>query len=156
MLLVGGGAVTLVLAQLLDWATVDSDRGSGGLNNAFDYPTTGGLAWALTVAAGLLAFLLAGGLINRGRLPWDALLLGATGIATILMLLRVILGAGEIVRPGITYDLQRGPGMWVGLLAAAMAFGGAFLNYRSVEQHARLGTTERAAPRPSAHPPRSG
>ena len=51
----------LVLAQLLDWATVDSERGSGGLNNAFDYPATGGIAWVLTVAAGLIAFLLAAG-----------------------------------------------------------------------------------------------
>ena len=72
----------LVLAQLLDWATVDSERGSGGLNNAFDYPATGGIAWLLTVAAGVITFLLAGGLMRPGRAPWPALLLGATGLAT--------------------------------------------------------------------------
>ena len=103
----------LVLAQLLDWATIESERGSGGLNNAFDYPLTGGIAWVLTVLAGVIAFLLAGGFIRPGGAPWPVLLLGATGAATILMLVRLVLGAGEIVRPGITFDLQRGPGMWV-------------------------------------------
>jgi hypothetical protein len=84
------------------------------------------------------------------------LLLVATATATVLMLLRVILGAGEIVRPGITYELGRGAGMWVALLAAALAFAGAFLNHHSAGQRAGLATTEREAPRPSAPPPRSG
>ena len=72
----------LVVAQLLDWATVDTERGSGGLNNAFDYPATGGIAWALTVAAGVIAFLLASGLVPPGKAPWPTLLLGATVLAT--------------------------------------------------------------------------
>ena len=144
-LLVGGGAVMLVVAQILDWATVDSERGSGGLHNAFDYPATGGLAWALTVAAGILAFLLASGLMRPGRAPWPELLLGATGVATVLMVVRVILGAGEIV----TFDLQRGPGMWAALLAAVLGFAGAVTNYRTR-------ATASEAPPPSARLPQSG
>jgi hypothetical protein len=139
----------LVLAQLLDWARVESERGSGGLNNAFDYPLTGGVAWALTVLAGLAAFLLAADLIRPGRLPWSEILLAATGAATALMVVRLILGAGEIERPGITYELQRGPGMWVAFLSAAVAFGGAALNRRR-------DATETAAQPPSAPLPQSG
>ncbi len=148
-LLVVGGAGMLVLAQLLDWATVESERGSGGLNNAFDYPLTGGVAWALTVLAGVIAFLLAGAFVRPGRAPWPVLLLGATGAATILMVVRLVLGAGEITTPGMTFDLQRGPGMWVAFLSAAVACAGAALNRTS-------GATERAAQPPSAPLPQSG
>ena len=144
-LLVGGGAVMLVVAQLLDWATVDTERGSGGLNNAFDYPATGGIAWALTVASGVIALLLASGLVPPGKAPWPTLLLGATVLATVLMVLRVALGAGEL----LGYDLQRGPGMWAGLLAAAVSLAGAAMNRR-------VGATAAEAPPPSARQPRSG
>ena len=43
------------------------------------------------------------------------------------MLLRLILGAGEVGDE----DLDRGPGMWVSLIAAAVAFAGAVMNYTS-------------------------
>jgi hypothetical protein len=62
---------------------------------------------------------------------------------------RLVLGGGEIVRPGITYELQRGAGMWVAFVAAALAFAGAWLNHRS-------GATRSEAPPPSAHRLRSG
>ncbi len=144
-LLVGGGAVMLVVAQLLDWATVDTERGSGGLNNAFDYPATGGIAWALTVAAGVIAFLLASGLMPPGKAPWPTLLLGATGTG------HRPHGAarGPRRRRALGYDLQRGPGMWAGLLAAAVALAGAAMNRR-------VGATAAEAPPPSARQPRSG
>ena len=139
----------LVLAQLLDWARVESERGSGGLNNAFDYPLSGGVAWVLTVLAGLFAFLLASGLMRPGGVPWPVLLLGATGAATILMIVRLVLGAGEITTPGMTFDLERGPGMWVALLSAAVACAGAAVNRTR-------GATERASPPPSTPLPQSG
>ena len=69
----------LVLAQLLDWATVESERGSGGLNNAFDYPLTGGIAWVLTVLPGCLRVPRRRRFDPTGRAPWPVLLLGATG-----------------------------------------------------------------------------
>ncbi len=50
-----------------------------------------------------------------------------TGLAALLMLLRVILGAGE----ELGFDLDRGPGMWVAFIAAAVAFAGAVMNYTS-------------------------
>ena len=133
-LIIVGGASMLVLAQLLDWATVDSERGSGGLHNAFDYPATGGVAWVLTVLAGLLTLLLAGGLVRPGRAPWPTIMVAATGIATALMLLRLILGAGDLELPGVTYELGRGAGMWVGLLAAALALAGAVLELRASDR----------------------
>ena len=41
-------------------------------------------------------------------------MVAATGIATALMLLRLILGAGDLELPGVTYELGTGAGMWVG------------------------------------------
>ena len=63
-------------------------------NGAFDYFFTGGIAYLLVVGAGVVTFLLAGGLISAGTTPWPILLLGGDGLATLLMLIRLLLGAG--------------------------------------------------------------
>ena len=58
--LVAAGVVMLVLGLAVHWATIDADgRSFGGARNAFDYFFTGGLAWLLVVAAGVITFLLA-------------------------------------------------------------------------------------------------
>ena len=59
-------------------------------------------------------------------------MLGATGLATVLMVLRLILGAGEIDLPGLSIGLGRGAGMWVAFVAAALALAGAYLNLREL------------------------
>ena len=94
-LLTVAGGVMLILGLAVHWSTVHAaGRDLGGARNVFDYPFTGGLAWLLVVAAGVLAFLLASGLIQRGRTPWPSLLLAATALAALLMIVRVVLGAG--------------------------------------------------------------
>ena len=58
------GVPVLVLGLALHWATIDAGgQRVGGTLNAFDFPFTGGIAWLLTVASGVLAFLLAGRLV---------------------------------------------------------------------------------------------
>jgi hypothetical protein len=129
-LLVAGGAVMLVFGLALHWTTVDTPLGSGSGDNAFTYFFTGGIAWLLTVAAGVVAFLLAGRIIDAGTTPWSLILLGATGLATLLMLLRLLLGPrDDIDVQGV--DVGRGAGMFVAFIAAAVALTGAVMNYRS-------------------------
>lgn len=131
--LVVAGAVMLVFGLALNWATVNANgRSYGGARNAVDYPLTGGLAWLLTVAAAVSAFLLAGRLVRAGAFPWTRLHVGATGLATLLMLLRLLLGGGTDQRIGNqVVTLGRGAGIYVALLAAAAALAGALLNLRA-------------------------
>jgi hypothetical protein len=124
-LLVVGGVAMLIFGLALDWAKVDLGGVSASGNNAFDYFFTGGIAWILVVAAGVIAVLLAVGAMAPGTTPWALILLLMTGLATLLMLLRLIIGGGD--EAGI--DLDRGVGMWVAFFAAAIALGGAVMNF---------------------------
>jgi hypothetical protein len=125
-LMIAGGAVMLIFGLALDWASL----GPITENNAFDYFLTGGIAWLLVVAAGIVAFL-AAAVFRRagGRLP--VILLIATGIAAALMLLRLILGAGEEAG----FELDRSSGMYIAFLAAAVSFAGALSNFRAERDH---------------------
>jgi hypothetical protein len=127
------GAVMLVLGLAVHWTTVHAaGRDYGGARNAFDYPLTGGLAWLLTVAAGVMTFLLAARLVGEGRTPWTRLTVGATALATLLMLLRLAIGGGADQRIGNQdVSLGRGPGMVIALVAAAAALVGALHNLRA-------------------------
>jgi hypothetical protein len=122
-LLVVGGAAMLIFGLALDWAKVGSVSG----NNAFDYFFTGGIAWLLVVAAGVIAVLLAVEAIPAGPTPWSLILLLATGLATLLMLIRLIIGAGDEAG----FELDRGSGMYVAFIAAAIALAGAVMNFTS-------------------------
>ena len=65
--MIAAGAIMLIFGIVLDWAKVGSVSGNG----PFDYFFTGGLAWLIVVAAGVIAFLLAGGIIKPGGPPWS-------------------------------------------------------------------------------------
>lgn len=133
--LVVAGAIMLILGLALHWATIHADGVSyGGTRNAFDYPLTGGLAWLLTVAPGVVAFLLAARLVPPGRTPWTRLMVGSTALATLLMVLRLLLGGGADQRiVNQVVSLGRGIGMYVALLAAIGGLVGALLNLRAEE-----------------------
>jgi hypothetical protein len=126
-LIIAGGAVMMIFGITLDWASF------GGIkfNHAFDYFLTGGIAWLLLVAAAVVTFLLASGLVKAGNVRWSLILLLATGAATALMLVRLILGAGK--EPGLG-TLDRANGMYIAFLAAAVAFGGAISNFRADQE----------------------
>jgi hypothetical protein len=121
-LLVAGGAVMLVFGMALDWASKGVISGNG----PFTYFFTGGIAYLLVVAAGVVTFLLAGGLISAGATPWPTLLVGGTGLATLLMAIRLLLGADT---DGV--ELHRSSGMYVAFIASAVALAGAVLDFRS-------------------------
>lgn len=125
----GAGATMLVLGLAVPWVAV-SYRGQdlGGARTAFDYPLTGGLAWLVVVAAGVVTFLRAAGLLETPvGVPWTRLVVLGTALAVVLLVLRIALGAGDDSRA----DLGRGPGMTIALLAALTGLVGGWLNHRA-------------------------
>jgi hypothetical protein len=122
-LMIGGGAAMLVLGFVLDWTSVDTGFGSASGDGPFNYFFTGGLAWLLVVAVGALAAANAGGKLPASQ-PWPLIFLAATGLATVLMLLRLILGA--------RFDFaDRGIGMYGALVWSAIALAGAYMNFQA-------------------------
>ncbi len=122
-LMIGGGAAMLILGFALDWTSVDTGLGSAGGDGPFDYFITGGIAWLLVVAVGVLALLLVMDKLPSTQ-PWPLIFLGATALATLLMLLRLILGA--------RFDFaDRGIGMYGAFVWSAVALVGAFLNFQA-------------------------
>jgi hypothetical protein len=124
-LLIAGGAAMLIFGVALDWASF----GTQTTHDAFDYFLTGGIAYILVVAAGLIAFLLAVRLIRPGTDRWPLILLVVTAVATGLMLVRLIIGAGEIDSGGTDLNLDRASGMYVAFLAAVVSLAGALMNF---------------------------
>jgi hypothetical protein len=120
--MVGGGLAFLIFGTFLDWAKLGDISG----NNAFDYFFRGTIPWLLIVGTGVVAFLLAGGVIKRGGAPWPVILLGATALATLLLLLLLLTGPDD---EGI--DLDRAAGLWLSFLAAVVALVGAVLNFQA-------------------------
>ena len=126
-LVIGGGLVFLI-AGFLDWFTVDGEGGWG----AFDYTLTGLIPWILIVGAAVVTFLLAGGVLKAGGAPWTLIVLGATGLGTLLVLLRLIMGsdAGDQGGPS-NIDLDRAAGLWIAVIGGLVATAGAFLAYQA-------------------------
>jgi hypothetical protein len=122
-LMIGGGIAMLILGFVLDWTTVDTGFGSASGDGPFNYFFTGGLAWLLVVAVGALALANAMGKLPPSQ-PWPLILIGAAGLATILMLLRLILGA--------RFDFaDRGIGMYGAFVWSAISLVGAYLNFQA-------------------------
>ena len=126
--LVGAGVAMLVLGLAVPWVTV-TFRGNSlpGARNAFDYPLTGGIAWLLVVAAGVVTFLRAAELVRDGSVPWTRLIVAGTALAVVLLAVRLIVGPGDYAGA----ELGRGPGMIVAFLAAVAASAGAHVNHRA-------------------------
>lgn len=125
-LMVGAGAVMLTAGLVLDWSTVDTGFGSVSGDSPFNYFLTGGISWLLVVAVGVLALLNALGKLPPSQ-PWSLIMLGAAGLAALLMIIRIIVGG----RSELGIDLDRGPGMYVAALCAIVAAVGAFLNFQA-------------------------
>jgi hypothetical protein len=122
-LIMASATAMLIFGLSLDWASL------GRSNNAFDYFLTGGIAYLLVVAAGVVTVLLGLRVIKRESARWSLILLLVTGVATALMLLRLILGAGEIeLSGGSKVELSRASGMYFAFFAAVAALIGAVMN----------------------------
>ena len=119
-LMIGGGAAMLILGMALDWSSYGGYSGDG----PFDYFFTGGLAWILVVAVGVLALLNVLGKLPAAQ-PWPLIFLGASGLAAILMILRIILGGRDVGG----FNVDRGTGMYAAVVWTGISVAGAFLNF---------------------------
>ena len=118
----------LVLGSSLHWTTVllASGERKGG-DGPFNYFLTGGIAWILVVAVGVLAFLRAGGRLPENR-PWGIIFLLDAGLATLLMIIQIILGGRDL---GFGIKGDRGIGMWGALIWSAISVAGAFMDFQA-------------------------
>ena len=122
-LMIGGGAAMLILGFALPWTTISLFGISESGDGPFDYFLTGGIAWILTVTVGVLALLRALDRLPESQ-PWSIILLAAAGLATLLMLLQILLGA--------RFDVaDRGIGMYGAVVWSGVALAGAILDFRA-------------------------
>jgi hypothetical protein len=133
-LVVAGGLIVLVFA-LFRWFTWKIDVGGvrgDGKSNAFDYFFTGFVPWLLIVGAAVVTVLLATEALNRGKLPWELILLGATALGLLLIIIRLIVSDDpNISGTDVDVDVSRGIGIWMSALGALVAFVGAFIGFRN-------------------------
>ena len=156
-LLIAGG-VLMVLAYPLDWSRVDGASG----DNPFHYPLTGGTAWLLVVLSGVAVLAARAGFGPASRLPRVAYTV-ATGLATVIMVVQLSAG-GRTIHHNTPMELDRGPGMWLALIASLASCAGAMMLWRTTtsalavdEAAGRIGQFRgRRRSRPSVRRLRSG
>ena len=90
------------------------------------------MPWLLVVGAAIVTVLLATETLNRGKLPWELILLGATALAFVLILIRLIVSDDpNISGTDVDVDVSRGIGIWMSALGALVALVGAFIGFRN-------------------------
>jgi hypothetical protein len=135
--MVGGGTLLFLIAMFLPWYKVDLGFASASASG-FDYGLFGIIPLLLLLAvagATVLPKLVESVKVPEtiGPLPRAQGALAAAGLATVLVLLRLLLkddgGAG-----GIADDIvERGIGLFLALLASAAVTAGAFLEFQGKE-----------------------
>jgi hypothetical protein len=129
-----GGAIVFLIFGFLDWVTIEGPGGidAGGGGNVFDFFWTGTLPWILVLGTGILTFLLVNGTMKAGNLPWPLIMLAATGLAALLLLIRIIFNPieGSDAVEAFGGSIGRGIGMIVSVLGGLVAFAGAFLGFK--------------------------
>lgn len=115
---VGGGAVFLI-AGFLPWLQF-SFGGFSESVNAFEFFFTGIIPWLIFVAIGVLSFLAAAGIFKLPEnLPVPTIFLGGAALGTLLVIIRFF----------YTQDLDRGVGLFLGLIAAIVVTVGAYMAF---------------------------
>jgi hypothetical protein len=128
-----GGALAFLIFGFFPWITVSAGGISDSGENVFSFFFTGTIPWLLIIATGVISFLLIQGTIKPGSLPWPLILLAASGLAAVLLLIRLIFnpvddGGFDFGDFGI--DVGRGFGMILSVLAGLAVFAGAFLGFK--------------------------
>ena len=128
-----GGAIGFFIFGFFDWVTAEYqgiDLGGGG--NVFDFFWTGIIPWILVIGTGVITVLLLTGAIKSGSVPWPLVMLAATGLAALLLLIRLIFnpldGSDAIEAAG--GEVGRGIGMILSAISGFAAFAGAFLGFK--------------------------
>jgi hypothetical protein len=116
-----GGAAVMLIAYFLDWSNVE---GSVFEITGSDLFFRGTVPWLLTLATGVIAFLLAGGIIKSSSVPWPPIFLIATALSTLLVLIYIINPTYSVAD-----DIGRGIGAWLALIGAGAACAGSYIGF---------------------------
>lgn len=117
-LMVGGGAAFLI-AGFLPWLQV-SFAGFSSSVNAFDLFFTATVPWLIFVAIGVLTFLAVAEIFKLpASFPAPTVFFLAAAVGTLLVIIRFF----------YTQDLDRGIGLFLGLIAAIVVTVGAYMNF---------------------------
>ena len=126
--LIIGGAVGFLIFGFLDWISVDvGGFGSVSGGNVFDFFFTGTVPWLLIMASAVITVLLATGNLKADQAPWPLILLGATGLAGLLLLIRIIFN--PIDDGGFGVDAGRAIGMILSVISGLVAAAGGFMKF---------------------------
>ena len=120
---IGGGALMLI-ALFPGWSSISIGPITESGDSPFNYFFTGGIAWLLCVAVGVLALLKQLGKLG-GAQNWAMIFTAAAGLAALLMLIRIIMGG----RSELGISLDRGAGMYIGFVAALVTAAGATMGF---------------------------
>jgi hypothetical protein len=127
-----GGAIGIFIFGFFDWVTFDIGGASISGYNVFHFFWTGTLPWLLIMAVAALTVLLALKVIDAKQLPWPLIMLAATGLAALLLLLRLVFNPNS---EADLFELSGGDvgrafGMYLSVISGLVAFAGAFLGFK--------------------------
>jgi hypothetical protein len=130
---IGGGVIFLIFG-FVGWVDVSfggADVPGNDAGNVFDFFWTGTLPWILVLGTAIITFLIIQGTVKPGGLPWPLIMLGATGLAALLLLIRVIFNPleGKDFLEANGYEVGRGIGMIGSAIGGFVAFAGAVMGY---------------------------
>jgi hypothetical protein len=127
-----GGAIGFLIFGFFNWTTIEVAGVSDSGNNVFHFFWTGTIPWLLIIGTGVITILLVNGTIKPGGAPWPLIMLLATGLAALLLLIRLIFNPNEgsdfIEAAG--GSVGRGIGLILSVIAGLAAFAGAFLGFK--------------------------
>lgn len=129
-----GGAVVFLIFGFMSWinTSIDgTDVPGSDTGNVFDFFWTGTLPWILVLGTAVITFLLVNGTMKAGGLPWPVIMLGATGLAALLLLIRVIFNPLENkdLAESLGFEIGRGIGMIGSAVGGCLAFAGALMGF---------------------------
>lgn len=121
---IGGGALMLI-AGFLPWGRFEFGGFGSRSWNAFGFFFRGTIPWLLVVGVGVIAFLLITDMMKAGSTPWSLIMIGAAGLATLLVLIMLLTGPSK---DGV--DLDRGIGLFLGFIAAVASLVGSVMGFK--------------------------
>ena len=134
---IGIGAVVYLVSMFLPWYGFE-ERGFGGIDNTGWSYFLGGiipliLILAVTVVIAIKKFSPSTNLPDL-PVPWSQALLIASGLAAVIVILRLAIGSDEIGGFSNTgFDLDRKFGLFIAVIGSVVVAVGAFLKYQAKE-----------------------
>ena len=127
-----GGAIGFFIFGFFDWVSFEALGFSESGGNVFDFFWTGTLPWLLIMAVGTLTVLLALKVLSPSQAPWPLIMLAASGLAALLLLIRIVFNPieGSDIIEASGGSVGRAFGMYLSVISGLVAFAGAFLGFK--------------------------